>query len=137
MYFIDQRIQVICNQLERLRFLESRRLPDWEYKHGLYFHPEEADKNGPPWERFDCDTMRWYAVYAGTDQFEGRFKGHGGDFKGIPGEHYWFRSQVTIPPEFDGKSVWLRIKTQIEEWDDGKIPSFSFSSTASQCRGRI
>ncbi len=124
MYFIDQRIQVICNQLERLRFLDSTPLTDWQYKHGLYFRPEEADENGPAWEPFDSATMRWYAAYAGTDQFEGKFKGHGGDFKGIPGEHYWFRGRVTIPEKYDGKSVWLRIKTQIEEWDDGKNPQF-------------
>ncbi len=124
MYFIDQRIKVICDQLERLRFLDSRELPDWEYKHGQYFRPQEADENGPAWEPFDSRTMRWYSVYAGTDQFEGKFKGHGGDFKGIPGEHYWFRGRVTVPEDFDGKRVYMRIRTQIEEWDDGKNPQF-------------
>lgn len=124
MYFIDQRIQVICSQLERLRFLDRLELPDWEYKPGFYLRPKEADQNGPPWAPFDCHTMRWYAGYAGTDQFEGRFKGHGGDFKGIPGEHYWFRSRFAIPREYDGKSVWMRVRTQIEEWDDGKNPQF-------------
>ena len=29
MYYIDQRIQVICNQLQMLRFRDSRSLPDW------------------------------------------------------------------------------------------------------------
>ena len=124
MYFIDQRIRVICDQLKRLRFLDSTPLTRWQYKRGLYFRPEEADKNGPAWEDFDSETMRWYADYAGTDQFEGKFKGHGGDFHGIPGTHYWFRAQVTVPEKYDRKSVWLRIRTQIEEWDDGKNPQF-------------
>ncbi len=124
MYFIDQRIRVICDQLGRLRFLDSAPLTRWQYKRGLYFRPDEADANGPAWENFDSESMRWYAVYAGTDNFEGKFKGHGGDFKGIPGEHYWFRGRVTIPEEYDGRSVWLRIRTQIEEWDDGKNPQF-------------
>ncbi len=113
MYFIDQRIQVICNQLGNFRFRECVSLPDWEYKKGQFFRPEEADRAAPPWERFDCQSMRWYADYAGTDQFEGKFQGQHTDFHGIPGSHYWFRSQIVIPERFDGKSVWLRIHTQI------------------------
>ncbi len=124
MYFIAQRIQVICNQLGMLRFRDSRSLPDWEYKPGQYFRPEEADAAEAPWQKFDCDHMHWYADYAGTDDFEGKFQGHHSDFHGIPGSHYWFRSRITIPQEMDGKSVWLKIRTQIEEWDDGKNPQF-------------
>ena len=124
MYYIEQRIQVICNQLAHFRFRESRSLPDWQYKKGQFFRPEEAEAASDPWEKFDCQTMRWYADYAGTDQFEGKFQGQSTDFHGIPGTHYWFRSRVTIPQDFSGKSVWLRIHTQIEEWDDGKNPQF-------------
>ncbi len=124
MYYIEQRIQVICNQLAHFRFRESRSLPDWQYKKGQFFRPEEAEAASNPWEKFDCQTMRWYADYAGTDQFEGKFQGQSTDFHGIPGTHYWFRSRVTIPRDFAGKSVWLRIHTQIEEWDDGKNPQF-------------
>ena len=68
MYFIDQRIQVICNQLQMLRFRDSRSLPDWEYKPGQFFRPEEADAAQPDWAPFDCQHMHWYAAYAGTDQ---------------------------------------------------------------------
>ena len=70
MYFIDQRIQVICNQLQMLRFRDSRSLPDWEYKPGQFFRPEEADAAQPDWAPFDCQHMHWYAAYAGTDQFD-------------------------------------------------------------------
>lgn len=124
MYFIDQRVQVICNQLGGLRFRESRNLPSWIYKKGQYFRPEEADAAKAPWEKFDCQNMHWYADYAGTDEFEGKLPGQHTDFHGIPGSHYWFRSRVTIPQDMDGKSVWLKIHTQIEEWDDGKNPQF-------------
>ncbi len=124
MYFIDQRIQVICNQLSMLRFRDDRELSDWEYKPGQYFRPEEADASPRPWEPFDCQNMHWYASYAGTDDFEGKFTGQHTDFHGIPGDHYWFRSRITIPQDMDGKSVWLKIRTQIEEWDDGKNPQF-------------
>ena len=124
MYFIDQRIQVICNQLGMLRFTDSLGLPDWQYKKGQFFRPQEADEAGAPWEKFDCQNMHWYADYAGTDQFEGKFQGQATDFHGIPGTHYWFRSHITIPLSMDGKSVWFKIHTQIEEWDDGKNPQF-------------
>ncbi len=124
MYFIDKRIQVICDQLKLLRIRNSRDLPDWEYKQGLFFRPEEVDADGQPWKKFDCRTMRWYSVYDGSDQFEGKFEGYQGDFHGIQGAHYWFRGTVTIPEEMSGKSVWMKIRTQIEEWDDGKNPQF-------------
>ena len=117
MYYLDKRIQVICNQLERFRVTKSRSLNDWQYKFGLFFHPEEADAAEAPWENFDCSTMRWYATYDGSDQFEGKFQGHGGDFRGIHGEHYWFRTTVTVPEEMDGQPVWMKICTQIDGWD--------------------
>ena len=124
MYFIDQRIQVITNQLGNLRFRESVALNDWQYKFGQHFRPAEADASEKPWLPFDCQNMHWYADYAGTDQFEGKFTGQNTDFHGLPGTHYWFRTTTTIPQSFQGKSVWMKIRTQIEEWDDGKNPQF-------------
>ncbi|HIT34845.1 MAG TPA: alpha-mannosidase [Candidatus Faecousia intestinigallinarum] len=124
MYFIDQRIQVICNQMGQFRTRNIHDLPDWEYKHGQFFRPEEAEASATPWEKFDCRNMHWYAQFNGSDQFEGKFVGMKTDFKGIPGEHYWFRSTITVPEDMEGESVWFKIHTQIEEWDDGKNPQF-------------
>lgn len=124
MYFIDQRIQVICNQLSLFRFKNQVELTRWQYKPGQYFRPGEADAALRPWEDFDCHTMRWYSNYVGTDKFDGAFEGQVTDFKGIQGAHYWFRSQVTIPESLDGKSVWMKLHTGLEEWDDGKNPQF-------------
>ena len=70
MYFIDQRIQVIANQMGNLRFRDSVGVNNWQYKFGQYFRPAEADASEKPWLPFDCQTMHWYAEYAGTDQFE-------------------------------------------------------------------
>ncbi len=124
MYFIDQRVQVICNQLQLLRFRNKMDLSNWQCKFGQYFRPEEADASELPWEDFNCYAMRWYSNYVGTDKFEGKFEGQATDFKGILGAHYWFRSKITIPQEMDGKSVWFKIHTGLEEWDDGKNPQF-------------
>ena len=124
MYFIDQRLQVICNQLQLLRFRNRMDVPIWDCKYGQYFRPEEADASDIPWEYFNSYAMRWYSNYAGTDKFEGKFEGQVTDFKGILGAHYWFRTKVTIPENMDGKSVWFKIHTGLEEWDDGKNPQF-------------
>ena len=124
MYFIDQRLQVICNQLGMFRFRNTTGLTNWQYKPGQFFRPEEADASETPWETFDASTMRWYSNYVGTDQFEGKFEGQVTDFKGILGAHYWFRNTITIPENMDGKSVWFKIHTGLEEWDDGKNPQF-------------
>ena len=124
MYFIDQRLQVICNQLQLLRFRNRTDVPIWDCKYGQYFRPEEADASDIPWEYFNSYAMRWYSNYVGTDKFEGKFEGMVTDFKGIQGAHYWFRTKVTIPESMDGKSVWFKIHTGLEEWDDGKNPQF-------------
>ena len=124
MYFIDQRIQVIANQLQLLRFRDTVELPHWQYKPGQFFRPEEADAADAPWQEFDANTMRWYSNYVGTEKFEGAFQGQVTDFKGILGSHYWFRRKITIPEVFAGHNVWMKIRTQIEEWDDGKNPQF-------------
>ena len=123
MYFLDKRIKVILNQLRTYSITDGLGIPDWQYKKGQFFRPEEADAAEAPWENFTSD-MSWYATYDGSDQFEGKFKGYTGDFRGIHGEHYWFRSQVTIPERMDGKAVYMRISTQISEWDDAKNPQF-------------
>ena len=123
MYFLDKRIKVILNQLRTYSITDGLGIPNWQYKKGQFFRPEEADAAESPWENFTSD-MSWYATYDGSDQFEGKFKGYTGDFRGIHGEHYWFRSQVTIPERMDGKAVYMRISTQISEWDDAKNPQF-------------
>lgn len=102
MYFIDKRIQVICDNLNKLRIRNVRPITDWQYKKGFFLYPSQAEAEGDAWEVFDGKTMHWYG----------------------PDEHYWFRGQVTIPRELAGKSVWLKVRTQIDEWDDGKNPQF-------------
>ena len=102
MYFIDKRIQVICDNLNKLRIRSVRPITDWQYKKGFFLYPDQADKEGGAWEPFDGKTMHWYG----------------------PDEHYWFRGSVTIPEDLTGKSVWMKVRTQIEEWDDAKNPQF-------------
>lgn len=102
MDFLDKRVNVICEELKKLKVKQVFPLLKWEYKEGNYIHPEDADKDDVPWESFDCETMHWY----GKDR------------------HYWFKTTYTVPEELDGKSMWIRVASQIDEWDDGRNPQF-------------
>ena len=102
MDFLDKRVQVICNELKKLRVKQRFRITEFDYKEGNYVHPEDAERDETAWRKFDANIMHWYG----------------------PDRHYWFRTEFTVPRELDGRRMWAHVSTQIEEWDDGKNPQF-------------
>ena len=62
MYFIDQRIQVICNQLQMFRFRNTTALTEWQFKKGQFVRPEQADAAEGQWEIFDAPSMGSHRV---------------------------------------------------------------------------
>ncbi len=102
MDFIDKRINVICDELKKLSVVQKIPADNWEYKKGNYVHPEDVLASEEPWREFDSKSMHWYG----------------------PDEHYWFRTTFTVPESLAGKAMWMNVKTQIDEWDDGKNPQF-------------
>lgn len=102
MRFIEDRISVICNELKELAFVKKEPVKGVVYKKGLYFYPYEADESAEPWEEFDSKTMHWYG----------------------PDEHYWFRAEYTVPKSMDGKTLYLKVATQVDHWDYAKNPQF-------------
>lgn len=102
MRFIEDRISVICNELKELAFVKKEPVKGVVYKKGLYFYPHEADQSAEPWEEFDSKTMHWYG----------------------PDEHYWFRAEYTVPKSMDGKTLYLKVATQVDHWDYAKNPQF-------------
>jgi len=102
MWFIDKRIQVICEELKKLTIINQFPLKDIHYKKGQYFHIEEVDNSIEPWETSSQETLKWYG----------------------PDRHYWFRAQYTVPKEMENQTLRLHVKTQIDEWDDAKNPQF-------------
>ena len=102
MRFIEDRISVICNELKELSFVKKEPVKGVVYKKGLYFYPHEADQSAEPWEEFDSKTMHWYG----------------------PDEHYWFRAEYTVPKSMDGKTLYLKVATQVDHWDYAKNPQF-------------
>lgn len=102
MEFLDKRVEVICNELKRLRVKQTLPVEELYYKEGNFVHPADAQADPQEWQRFDSRTMHWYG----------------------PDRHYWFRAQFTVPEAFAGKPLWMHVRTQIDEWDDGKNPQF-------------
>ncbi len=113
MKFLKDRANVICMQLKKEITRQQVRIQKWQKKDGCYITPEDADKAPEKWEEFDSETMRWY----GKDT------------------HYWFRSDITIPDSMEGKKVWLHVRTQLEEWDDGRNPQFLVFVNGSPVQG--
>lgn len=102
MRFIENRIGVICRELERLRYVRTMSLHHIVYKKGLFFTPQEAQDDARQWEDFDSSSMHWYG----------------------PDAHYWFQCEASIPSEMEGKTVCLKVSTHIEHWDYAKNPQF-------------
>lgn len=102
MQFLDKRIGVICRELKKLSIVKTVQVEQIQYKEGNFVHPEDAENSPVEWKTFDSKTMHWYG----------------------PDKHYWFCADFTVPEDFQGKSLWLNVKTQIQEWDDGKNPQF-------------
>lgn len=100
--FLDKRINGICTELQKLSVKQKFPTDNWLYKPGNFLRPEDADADPAPFEPFDCRTMHWYG----------------------PDKHYWFRADVTVPAEMEGKPLWMHVCTQIDEWDDAKNPQF-------------
>ena len=102
MRYLDERVWVILNELRPLIDRQHIDITKWQIKKKLFMRPCEADNDETLWENFDSAKDRWY----GKDAY------------------YWFRSQFTVPQSMDGKCIFLKIHTQIEEWDDGRNPQF-------------
>ena len=102
MEFLDKRVQVICDELKREAVRQQLPIRDWRYKKGNFVHPADARADEAPFEPFDGERMHWYG----------------------PDAHYWFVADTLVPETFDEKPLWLRVRTQIDEWDDGKNPQF-------------
>ena len=102
MFFLDKRAQVICDELKKESVRQKVLIESWEVKEGNFIRPEDAAAAEAPFQPFDARTMHWYG----------------------PDKHYWFRTRITVPESFDGRPLWLNVRTQIEEWDDAKNPQF-------------
>ena len=102
MFYLDKRIQVICDELKKLSVRKSTPVENIFYKKGLFFRPDEAGAAEAPFEPFDSRTMHWYG----------------------PDEHYWFYFDCDLAPATPGMVRRLLVSTQyVQEWD-ARNPQF-------------
>ena len=102
MVFVKERVKVLCEQLKKQAMQRVDALTEWQSKPGYYDRPEDAAAAAEPYAAFHSLTDHWYG----------------------PDQHTWFQTRYTVPAERAGQPLWLNVRTQIEEWDDGKNPQF-------------
>ena len=102
MVFLDKRINGICDEMKKYAVRQRVPVEGIYYKEGNFLRPRDAEADGTPFAPFDSQRMHWYG----------------------PDRHYWFRAEITVPESFAGRSLWLHVRTQIDEWDDAKNPQF-------------
>ena len=94
MIFGKERVDVITQELGSLITVQNCPIAEFQYKKGFFVNPAEADAAGS-YEPFHTETDVW----------EG------------PDEHYWFRTELTVPESFEGKPLWLYFCTDRVYWD--------------------
>lgn len=77
-------------------------LQHWQVKSGNFVTPEQAQAENGGFEPFDAERDHWYG----------------------PDAHYWFKTSFVVPQQLAQRSLVLQVRTQIDEWDDGKNPQF-------------
>lgn len=137
MKFVKERATLICGSLKKAMVVQRIPVLNWKMKEGCFLTPQDADAtkydtsaaannkidleaeglsvsdwlNGhmvnvdhsdADWKDYDASTMQFYEM----------------------DKHYWFTTELVVPQEMDGKSMWLNIRTQIEHWSDGQNPQF-------------
>ncbi len=102
MDFLDKRVMVICQELDKLKVKQKFAIEQWQYKEGFFLTPQEAADDAGEWQVFDSSSMHWYG----------------------PDRHCWFRVAYTVPKELEGTRMWLHASTQIDEADYGRNPQF-------------
>ena len=45
MDFLDKRVKVICQELEKLKVKQKFEIPKWQYKEGFFITPQEAEED--------------------------------------------------------------------------------------------
>ena len=94
MFFAIGRITKIVHELKSYIYQDGVKVENFRMKEGKFKDIQEVDASPAPWNEF-ATGMRW----GGYDC------------------HAWFRTDVTIPEDMDGKTVALLVHTGRDGWD--------------------
>lgn len=92
MHFIKERIQVICDELNRLTYHDEVMIDKYEMVEGHYLTADELPGDG--WQSFQT-----------------------GDLWGERDLNAWFKSSVTVPLVHSGRTIALHFQTFEQGWD--------------------
>lgn len=94
MFFPIGRINKITQELKSYIYQDKVKVENFKMKEGTFKNVQEVDASPAPWSQFSTG-MRW----GGYDY------------------HTWFRTDVTVPKEMDGKTVAMIVHTGQDGWD--------------------
>ncbi|MCM1991820.1 alpha-mannosidase [Oceanirhabdus seepicola] len=95
MFFEKERIDRILKDLKEYIYTKKEEINYFLMKKGDFLNPKHAEENGEEWTTFKCNS-RW----GGKDQ------------------RHWFKTEVTIPSDFEGGTIVFEVTTgREEEWD--------------------
>lgn len=95
MYFTQERLERICDELKEYTHRDYQEVKSFTFKEGDFKDGYQQNLDVSSWQIFDAKE-RW----GGRDK------------------HFWFRTELSIPETYAGKTVVFEVKTGREkEWD--------------------
>lgn len=112
MYFKIERIKRILSELNNYIHVNKQDIKSYKYRACVYGEYELLNEDSTNWEVFNT-----------SDRWGGRDK------------HFWFKTNIEIPSEFDGKTVTYNISTGREGQWDALNPQFLIFANGKAVQG--
>ena len=96
MRYILERVKKIATDIKENVYTNKLEIKDFQYKEGNFLGIEAINSDTSEWINFNSDKDNW----GGTDD-----------------RHFWFRTSVKVPQEFEGQVLALDIYAFEEGWD--------------------
>ena len=96
MRYILERVKKIATDIKENVYTNKLEIKNFQYKEGNFLGIEAINSDTSEWINFNSDKDNW----GGTDD-----------------KHFWFRTSVTVPQEFEGQVLALDIYAFEEGWD--------------------
>ncbi len=137
MKFVKERADLMCGTLKNRMVVQRLPINNWKIKEGCFLNPEAAeatiyDTSAASNKKINLEAeglsvSDWLNGHmANADDSNGEWKDYDAATMMFyeSDKHYWFKTDLVVPEEMDGKSMWLHVRTQIEHWADGENPQF-------------
>ena len=96
MRYLLERVRKIASELKENVYTNKLDITQYKYKEGNFLGINSVNEDNSKWIDFDSNKEMW---------------------GGVDHKHFWFRTSVEVPEEFDGKVLALDICAVEEGWD--------------------